>query len=128
MTSFQGLFKFDIINIYNFILIEFFILGKEVQIMDLGRVEVTCPCCETKLQVDKKTGEIIWEEKKEKVIPSLSDMVKDHNTHKKEQEALFIKRSEVQKDRNRILEEKFRAAQKNVDKSKDIPLRDIDLD
>ena len=99
-----------------------------MQIMDLGRIEVICPCCETKLQVDKKTGEIIWEEKKEKVIPSLSDMVKGHNAHKKEQEALFIKRSEVQKDRNRILEEKFRAAQKNVDKSKDIPLRDIDLD
>ena len=99
-----------------------------MQIMDLGRVEVICPCCETKLQVDKKTGEIIWEEKKEKVMPSLSDMVKGHNAHKKEQEALFIKRSEVQKDRNRILEEKFRAARKNVDKSKDIPLRDIDLD
>ena len=96
--------------------------------MDLGRVEVICPCCETKLQVDKKTGEIIWEEKKEKVMPSLSDMVKDLNAHKKEQESLFIKRSEVQKDRNRILEEKFRAARKNVDKSKDIPLRDIDLD
>ena len=99
-----------------------------MQIMDLGRIEVICPCCETKLQVDKKTGEIIWEEKKEKVMPSLSDMVKDLNAQKKEQESLFIKRSEVQKDRGRILEEKFRAAQKNVDKSKDIPLRDIDLD
>jgi uncharacterized protein YbaR (Trm112 family) len=32
---------------------------------------VVCPCCETKLQVDKKTGEIIWEEKKEKPMPSL---------------------------------------------------------
>ena len=47
-----------------------------MQIMDLGRIEVICPCCETKLQVDQKTGEIIWEEKKEKVMPSLSDMVK----------------------------------------------------
>ena len=55
-------------------------------------------------------------------------MVKDHDAHKKEQVSLFKKRSEVQKDRNRILEEKFREAQKNVDKTKDIPLRDIDLD
>ena len=96
--------------------------------MSSGRIEVTCHCCETKLQVDKKTGEIIWEEKKEKAMPSLADMVKDHNAHKKEQASLFNKRSEVQKDRNRLLEEKFKEAQKNVDKSKDIPLRDIDLD
>ena len=96
--------------------------------MSSGKMEVVCPCCETRLRVDKKTGEIIWEEKKAKVMPSLADMVKDLDAHKKEQELLFNKRSEVQKDRGRILEEKFKEAQKNVDKSKDIPLRDIDLD
>ena len=96
--------------------------------MSSGRMEVICPCCETRLQVDKKTGEIIWEEKKEKVMPSLADMVKEHGAHKKEQEALFNKRSQVQKDRSRILDEKFKEAQKHVDKSKDIPLRDIDFD
>ena len=93
--------------------------------MSSGRMEVICPCCETRLQVDKKTGEIIWEEKKAKVMP---DMVKEHDAHKKEQESLFNKRSQVQKDRSRILEEKFKEAQKHVDKSKDIPLRDIDFD
>ena len=91
-------------------------------------MEVICPCCEAKLKVDKKTGEVIWEEKKQKTMPSLADMVKDHDFHLKEQESLFKKRSEVEKDRNRLLEEKFKEAQKNVDKSKDIPLRDIDLD
>ena len=96
--------------------------------MSSGRMKVICPCCETRLQVDKKTGEIIWEEKKVKVMPSLADMVKEHDAHKKEQESLFNKRSEVQKDRSRILEEKFKEAQKHVDKSKDIPLRDIDFD
>jgi hypothetical protein len=96
--------------------------------MGSRKIEVICPCCETRLQVDQKTGEIIWEEKKVKALPSLSDMVKEHDAHKKEQESLFNKRSEVQKDRSRILEEKFKEAQKNVDKTKDIPLRDIDLD
>ena len=96
--------------------------------MKSERMEIVCPCCETKLKVDKKTGEVIWEEKKRKTMPSLADMVKDHDAHKKEQATLFKKRSEVQKDRNRLLEEKFREAQQNVDKSKDIPLRDIDLD
>ena len=96
--------------------------------MSSEKIEVICPCCETRLQVDKKTGEIIWEEKKAKVMPSLTDMVKEHEAHKKEQESLFNKRSKTQKDRSRLLEEKFKEAQKNVDKSKDIPLRDIDLD
>ena len=96
--------------------------------MGSEKIEVICPCCETRLQVDKKTGEIIWEEKKAKVMPSLADMVKEHEAHKKEQESLFNKRSKTQKDRSRLLEEKFKEAQKNVDKSKDIPLRDIDLD
>ena len=31
--------------------------------MGSGRIEVICPCCETKLQVDKKTGEVIWKER-----------------------------------------------------------------
>ena len=96
--------------------------------MSSEKIEVICPCCETRLQVDKKTGEIIWEEKKAKVMPSLADMVKEHEAHKKKQESLFNKRSKTQKDRSRLLEEKFKEAQKNVDKSKDIPLRDIDLD
>ena len=96
--------------------------------MSSGRMEIICPCCETRLQVDKKTGEIIREKKKEKVMPSLADMVKEHDAHKKEQESLFNKRSQVQKDRSRILEEKFKEAQNHVDKSKDIPLRDIDFD
>ena len=96
--------------------------------MGSGIMEIICPCCETRLKVDKKTGEVIWEERKQKTIPSLAEMVKDHDAHKKEQVSLFKKRSEVQKDRNRLLEEKFKEAQKNVDKSKEIPLRDIDLD
>ena len=65
--------------------------------MSSEKIEVICPCCETRLQVDKKTGEIIWEEKKAKVMPSLADMVKEHEAHKKEQETLFSKRSEIQK-------------------------------
>ncbi|SVC13024.1 uncharacterized protein METZ01_LOCUS265878 [marine metagenome] len=96
--------------------------------MGSEKIDVVCPCCETRLQIDIKTGEIIWEEKKKKAMPSLAEMVKEHDAHKKEQESLFNKRSEVQKDRSRILDEKFKEAQKNVDKSKDIPLRDIDLD
>ena len=36
--------------------------------MGSGRIEIVCPCCETKLKIDKKTGEVIWEEKKKLVL------------------------------------------------------------
>ena len=54
--------------------------------MGSKKLEVVCPCCETKLQIDKKTGEVIWEEKKEKPMPSLSDMVNNLGSQQEEQE------------------------------------------
>ena len=97
--------------------------------MGSKNLDVTCPCCETKLKVDLKTGEVVWEEKKEKVVLSLADMVKGLDEHKKEAENLFKKKSEAQKERDRLLEEKFQQAQKNVDRSDDSrPLRDFDFD
>jgi|TARA_B100000959_G_scaffold123210_1_gene129320 hypothetical protein len=96
--------------------------------MGSKKVEVICPCCESKLQVDKKTGEVLWEQKKEIAMPSLSDMVKGLDSQKKEQESQFKKQNEAQKERNRLLNEKFKEAQKHVDKSDTRPLRDFDLD
>ncbi len=90
--------------------------------------EIICPCCETKLQVDAKTGEVIWQEKKAKEFGNLSDMVKGLNAQKQEQETLFKKQNEIQKDRKRLLDEKFKEAKKHVDKDKSKPLRDFDLD
>lgn len=90
--------------------------------------EIICPCCETKLQVDAKTGEVIWQEKKAKEFGTLSDMVKGLNAQKQEQESLFKKQNEIQKDRKRLLDEKFKEAKKSVDKDKSKPLRDFDLD
>jgi len=59
-------------------------------------------------------------------------MVKGLDAQKKEQEMLFKKRSESQKERSRVLDgvldDKFKEAQKHVDKSGDRPLRDFDFD
>ena len=59
--------------------------------MGSKKLEIICPCCETKLQVDKKTGEIIWEERKAKPVASLTDMVQDLENKKKENEDIFRK-------------------------------------
>lgn len=96
--------------------------------MDSNKIEVVCPCCETRLQVDIKTGEVIWEERKQKPVQNLSDMVKGLDSQRKEKETLFKKQNELQKERSRLLSEKFKEAQKKADKSADKPLRDFDLD
>ncbi len=96
--------------------------------MGSKKLEVICPCCETKLQVDKKTGEIIWEERKAKPVPSLTDMVKDLDNKKKENEDIFRKNRQNQKERSRVLDEIFKESTKHVDRSGEKPLRDFDLD
>ena len=96
--------------------------------MGSKKLEVICPCCETKLQVDKKTGEIIWEERKAKSVPSLTDMVKDLDNKKKENEDIFRKNRQNQKERSRVLDEIFKESTKHVDRAGEKPLRDFDLD
>ncbi len=96
--------------------------------MSAKHLTVTCPCCESKLEVDAKTGAVVWEEKKQKEHASLSDLVKGLDAQKKEQASQFQKQNELQKERSRLLEEKFKESQKHVDKTSDKPLRDFDLD
>ena len=91
-------------------------------------LKINCPCCESKLHVDSKTGEVIWKDEKKKELSSLTDMVKGLDAQKKEQDSLFKKQSELQKERSRLLDEKFKESQKHVDKSGDKPLRDFDFD
>ena len=96
--------------------------------MGSKKLEVLCPCCETKLQVDQKTGEVIWEERKPKQEISLTDMVKGLEVQKKEQQNMFKKHSENLKERDRVLDEIFKESQKHVDKSYEKPLRDFYFD
>ena len=96
--------------------------------MGSKKLEVVCPCCETKLQIDKKTGEVIWEEKKEKPMPSLSDMVNNLGSQQEEQESLFKKNRATEKERSRLLDEKLKESLKHVDRSSEKTLRDFDFD
>lgn len=97
--------------------------------MSKNQLEITCPCCEAKLMLDQKTGEVLWQEEKKKELSSISDKIKGYEAHRKESESVFKKQSDLQKERARLLEEKFKEAQKHVDKtSTDKPLRDFDLD
>lgn len=90
--------------------------------------EITCPCCESLLVVDRLNGEILLHKPKErKSSQSLESMVSNLQTQKSEMEKKFEKQIESQKDRSRVLEEKFKEALERVDKDKPY-INPMDLD
>ena len=82
--------------------------------------EINCPCCEALLVVDRLTGEVLFHKEQEKKAGggSLESMVSRLEAQKDEVARKFDKQLESQKDRARILEEKFQEALKRADKDK----------
>ncbi|HSP15115.1 MAG TPA: 2-nitropropane dioxygenase [Thermoanaerobaculia bacterium] len=84
-----------------------------------ANLEITCPCCESLIVIDRITGELLFHKEKErKISGSLESMVSNLETQKSEAEKRFEKQLESQKDRARLLEEKFKEALKRADKDK----------
>jgi len=91
--------------------------------------EIQCPCCEAQIVIDRLSGEILLHKAKErKSGQSLESMVSNLQTQKSEMEKMFDKQIESQKDRSRILEEKFKEAMERADKSDKRPVNPMDLD
>ena len=81
--------------------------------------EINCPSCDTLIVIDRITGEILFHKEKEKKIGgSLESMVSNLETQKSESAKRFDKQIESQKDRARILEERFQEALKRADRDK----------
>ena len=91
--------------------------------------EIQCPCCEALIVIDRVSGEILLHKAKEtKSGLSLESMVSNLETQKSEMEKRFEKQLESQKDRARILEEKFKEAMQRADKSDKPLISPMDLD
>ena len=91
--------------------------------------EILCPCCEATIVIDRVTGEVLLHKAKEKKSgQSLEAMVSNLATQKSEMEKFFDKQMESQKDRARILEEKFKEAMERADKSEKPLVNPMDLD
>ena len=91
--------------------------------------EIQCPCCEALIVIDRLSGEVLLHKAKEKKSgQSLESMVSSLETHKSEMEKFFDKQIESQKDRSRILEEKFKEAMQRADKSEKPLINPLDLD
>src|SRR5256885_10858130 len=90
--------------------------------------EVTCPCCEATIVVDRVSGEILLHKAKEKRVGgSLESMVAGLQSQKSEMEKKFDRELASQKDRARLLEEKFREAMQRADKSDEKHINPMDL-
>ncbi|PYS82610.1 MAG: 2-nitropropane dioxygenase [Acidobacteria bacterium] len=90
---------------------------------------VICPCCEATLVVDSQTGAIISHQEKAKPLASFEEMAKELENRKKVREQVFSQELGSHKDRERLLEEKFREAMKRAEKDKDTPYRNpLDFD
>lgn len=80
---------------------------------------VICPCCEAAIVVDAQTGAIISHEEKAKPLASFEQMAKEMERQKKLREQVFSQELGSVKDRERLLEEKFKEAMKRAEKDKD---------
>ncbi len=95
----------------------------------MNKVTVVCPCCESTLIIDAATGAIVSHEAKGKKLSSFEDLQTEMKKQKEKASQLFAQEQETQKDRKRILDEKFKEAFKNADKSTDKPFKNpLDID
>ena len=96
---------------------------------EMSNWTVLCPCCEATIIVDAKTGAIISHQEKEKPLASFEEMAKEMARQKQTRDQVFAQELGSQKDRERILEEKFREAMKRAEKDKDKPyINPLDVD
>lgn len=91
--------------------------------------EIQCPCCETTIVIDRISGEVLLHKMKEtRVAGSLESMVAGLESQKSEAAKRFDKQLESQKDRARILEERFKEALQRAEKSDEKYVNPLDLD
>lgn len=96
---------------------------------DTQRYTIICPCCEATINIDAQTGAIISHEEKAKHTASFDEMLKGLDKQKQQREQIFAQELGSLKDRERLLEEKFREAMKRAEKDKDKPYRNpLDVD
>ena len=100
------------------------------RIAAMKNFEITCPCCQATIIVDRLNGEVLLHKAKETRGPggSLDAMVAGLESQKSEAERRFERQLESQKDRARILEEKFKAALEQAEKSDEKYVNPMDMD
>lgn len=89
----------------------------------MEKFSIHCPCCEATITIDAQTGAILGHEEKKKVVGSFEDLKGQLSKQAELRDQLFAQEMSSQKDRERLLEEKFKEALKKADTSSDQPFR-----
>ena len=95
----------------------------------MEKFTIVCPCCEATISVDAQTGAIISHEEKKKALGSFEELKGELSKQRELRDQLFAQEMSSMKDRERLLEEKFKEALKNADTTSDKPFRNpLDMD
>lgn len=94
-----------------------------------GNIEICCPCCQATIVIDPVSGQILLHKAKETTAThSIDSLMNQMASKKSEMAKRFEKEMESQKDRSRILEEKFKEAMQRADKSEKPMPNPLDLE
>jgi hypothetical protein len=95
----------------------------------MEKYTITCPCCDSTLTIDAQTGALLAHEEKKKITGSFEDLKGEMSKQKEMREQIFAQEMSSMKDRERLLEEKFKEAMKRADTDPGTPFRNpLDLD
>ena len=95
----------------------------------MEKFSVICPCCEANLTIDARTGAILAHQEKTKAHGSFEDLKSELGKQKELRDQLFSQEMSSMKDRERLLDEKFKEAMKRAGDDKDLPFKNpLDLD
>jgi len=94
----------------------------------MGKYSIICPCCDATLTIDADTGALLAHEEKKKILGSFEDLKSDLNKQKEHRENIFAQEMSSMKDRERLLDEKFKDALKRAETDPGTPYRNpLDL-
>ena len=95
----------------------------------MEKFTIICPCCEANLTIDAQTGAIISHEEKKKILGSFEDLKGNLAKQKEARDNIFAQEMSSMKDRERLLEEKFKEAMKRAENEPLTPYKNpLDMD
>ncbi len=94
-----------------------------------GDLNIHCPCCATRLVVDRATGEILSEERpKADHARDFDEALKDFKGGAKRREDAFSKAFDKTQKLDDLLDKKFEEAKKKAAKDDSKPFNPFDMD
>ncbi len=92
-------------------------------------LNITCPCCSTRLLVDRQTGEILSEERPgPNHDKTFDDAMQEVQAGSDKREKAFSDAYARTNRLNTLLEKKFEEARKKAEKDKSRPVNPLDFD